>query len=249
LFVLTEIRIVLNRYAARFGQDTADNMELIWKRDAQEAVLSNRRLELRTIASLLRPRYGRFRKHPEFKSILAATSRMVCSVYEQPFMSVDFGARAVKQGESKEFRERVREGLRKAREQSQLLSPLLAPCGVTVLYLPPENASKIDLDNLVRESIIPAVHEILQPPGTPRDFLLRIDSGDMDPNLAAMLERYKRGPKFHITGYQVFALPRNRGDPKNGNVRLILHGGDIWQTTWELLDSALSEWEDSNPED
>ena len=174
---------------------------------------------------------------------------MVRSVYEQPFMSVDFGARAVKQGESKEFRERVREGLRKAREQSQLLSPLLAPCGVTVLYLPPENASKIDLDNLVRESIIPAVHEILQPPGTPRDFLLRIDSGDTDPNLAAMLERYKRRPKFHITGYQVFALPRNREDPKNGNVRLILHGGDIWQTTWELLDSALSEWEDSNPED
>ena len=33
-------------------------------------------------------------------------------------------------------------------------------------------------------------------------------------------------------------------DPENGNVRLVLQGGDMWQTTWELLDSALGEWEE-----
>ena len=236
-------------YAARFGSETADKMELIWKRDAQEALLANRRLELRSIASLLRPRYDHLRKDPTIASIIAATSRMTRSVYEYPFMSIDFGARAVKQGESKEFRERVRQGLTEAKTRTPLLYPLLTPCGVTVLYLPPLNASKIDLDNLVRESIIPSVHEILQPPGTPRDFLLRINPADVDPHLAEMLERYKRGPKFHITGYQVFALPRNAEDPENGNVRLILHSGDVWKTTWEVLDSALSKWEDSDPED
>ena len=114
-------------YVARFGQDSADKMELIWKRDAQEAVLSNGRLELHTIASLLRPRYGRRRNHPEFKSILATTAKMTRSVYVQPFMSADFGARAVKEGESKEFRERVRHGLMKAKERTPLLYPLLAP--------------------------------------------------------------------------------------------------------------------------
>jgi len=236
-------------YAARFGADTADKMELIWKRDAQEAALSIHRVELRNLASLLRPRYARLRKHPGMESILRATSRMVRSVYEHSFMSVDFGARAVKEGESKEFRERVRQGLLKAKARTPLLSPLLAPCGVTVLYLPPRNASRIDLDNLVRESIIPAVHEILQPPATPRDFLLQVNPGEIDPHLAEMLERYKRAPKFHVTGYQVLCLPRTPEDPENGNVRLILHGGDFGQTTWELLDSALTEWEDSDPED
>jgi len=236
-------------YSARFGKETAENMELIWKRDAQEAVLSNRRLQLRTVASLLRPRYGRLRKHPEFQSIFAATSRMVRSVYERPFISVDFGARAVKKGESAEFRERVRQGLMKAKGRTLLLYPLLAPCGITVLYLPPRDASKIDLDNLVRESIIPAVHEILQPPATPRDFLLQVNRGKSDPHLAEMLERYKGAPKFHITGYQVFALPRMSEDPANGNVRPVLHGGDMWQTTWEVLDSALNNWEDSDPEE
>ncbi len=237
------------QYATRFGKEKADKLELIWKRDAQEAILSDRRLELRTIASLLRPRYGRLRNHPEFKSILATTARMTRSLYEQPFMSVDFGARAVKEGESKEFRERVRQGLMKAKEKTPLLYPLLAPCGATILYLPPANASKIDLDNLVRTSIIPSVHEILQPPGSPRDFLIQVSPSEGDSHLAETLERYKSAPKFHITGYQVFALPRTSEDPENGNVRLILHGGDMWETTWEVLDSALSKWEDSDPED
>jgi len=174
---------------------------------------------------------------------------MARSVYEHPFMSVNFGARAVKQGESKEFRERVRQGLLEAKSRTPLLYPLLAPCGVTVLYLPPRNASKIDLDNLMRESIIPSVHEILQPPGSPREFLAKVNQDEIDPHLAEMLERYKRAPKFHITGYQVFCLPRTIEDPENGNVRLILHGGDAWETPWDLLDSALTKWEDSDPEE
>jgi hypothetical protein len=236
-------------YVARFGRETADKMELIWKRDAQEALLADRRLELRTISSLLRPRYHHLRKHAAMASLLQTTSRMVRSVYEHPFMSVDFGTRAVRQGESKEFRERVRQGLLEAKTRTPLLDPLLTPCGVTVLYLPPRNASKIDLDNLVREAIIPSVHEILQPPGTPRDFLTTVNSGKIDPELAGMLERYKRAPKFHITGYQVLCLPRTPEDPENGNVRLILHGGDVRQTPWQLLDSALTQWEDSDPED
>jgi hypothetical protein len=236
-------------YVDRYGLEATEKMELIWKRDAQAAVLAHRRLDIRTISTLLRPRYHYLRQDNQMASILSATSKMVRSVYEKPFMSVDFGARAVKQGESKEFRKRVRQGLTEAKTRTPLLYPLLTPCGVTILYLPPLNASKIDLDNLVREAIIPAVHEILQPPGTPRDFLLQINPADVDPHLAEMLERYKRGPKFHITGYQVFVLPRTAEDPENGNVRLILHSGDVWETTWQVLDSALSKWEDSDPED
>jgi hypothetical protein len=224
-------------------------MDLIWKRDAQEALLSDRRLDLRMIASLYRPRYHHLRKDTIIAAILESTSRMARSVYEYPFMSVDFGPRAVKQGESKEFRQRVRDGLMKAKQRTPLLYPLLAPCGITIFYLPPRNASKIDLDNLVRESILPSVHEILQPPATPRDFLATVNAGKVDRELAEMLERYKRAPKFHITGYQILCLQRSSGDLENGNVRLILHGGDIWETPWQLLDDALTKWEDSDPED
>lgn len=236
-------------YVRRYGQESAEKIDLIWKRDAQAAILAKRRLSLKTIASLLRPRYHYMRKHSEIAPILVATSRMIRSVYEQPFVSVNFGARAVKRGESKEFKDRVRQALMEAKTRTPILYPLLTPCGITVLYLPPKTASKIDLDNLVRESIIPSVHEILQPPGSRHDFLVQINSNKVDPDLAAMLRRYKQTPKFHITDYQVFALPRTPEDPENGNVRLILHGGDRLETTWDQLDSALAAWEDSNPED
>ncbi len=101
----------------------------------------------------------------------------------------------------------------------------------------------------MRESILPSVHEILRQPGGPGDFPTRVHPSDTDSYLAEMLERYKRAPKFHVTGYQVFCLPRMEGDPENGNVRLILHGGDEWETPWELLDDGLTKWEESDPED
>jgi hypothetical protein len=78
---------------------------------------------------------------------------------------------------------------------------------------------------------------------------MQLNSNDLDLHLSEMLERYKRAPKFHITGYQVFCLPRTSQDPENGNVRLILHGGDVWKTPGQLLDSALTEWEDEDPAD
>jgi len=91
------------------------------------------------------------------------------------------------------------------------------------------------------------VHEILQPPATPRDFLTRINTDTLeDPHFADMLARYKQAPKFHVAGYQVFCLPRTDDDPENGNVRLILHHGDPSHTPWQLLDDALTEWKESD---
>lgn len=52
----------------------------------------------------------------------------------------------------------------------------------------------------------------------------------------------------HITGYQVFALPRMPEDPENGNVRLVLQGGDMCKQPGSPLDSAGSEWEELRPE-
>jgi hypothetical protein len=167
---------------------------------------------------------------------------MVRGLYEQPLMSVDFGARALKTGESREFHERVREALIHATKRNQLLYPLLVPCGVTVLYLPPTNAPKIDLDNLMRESIMPSVHEILKPPATPLNLLLATQSAQMDKYFATMIEEYKRAPKFHVTGYQVICLPRMASDSENGNVRLVVHSGNAWTTTWEKLESILKKW-------
>ena len=40
---------------------------------------------------------------------------------------------------------------------------------MTIIYVPPLKAPKVDLDNLARKAIIPAVHEILEPPSSSSD--------------------------------------------------------------------------------
>lgn len=240
-----EFRADKEEFIGRFGQRVYDSLDLLNKRQAQEAILLNRQIELASISSLLRPRFDRQRRRPEMASLLNVTAQMVRSLYEQPFMSLDFGARALKKGESKEFHQRVREALVSATKRNPLLHPLLVPCGVTVLYLPPNNAPKIDLDNLMRESIMPSVHEILQPPATPLKFLLETQPPGGDEHFKTMIEEYRRAPKFHVTGYQVICLPRMPSDPENGNVRLVVHSGDVWTTTWEKLQSLLKKWEKS----
>jgi hypothetical protein len=238
-----EFRADKRAFIERFGQRVYDSLDLLNKRQAQETILSRRQIDLASIAFLLRTRFHHMRRRPEMTSILNATAEMVRNLFEQPFMSVDFGTRPLQKGESGEFRERVRQALVRAVTRNPLLHPLLVPCGVTVLYLPPVDAPKIDLDNLMRESIMPSVHEILQPPATPLNFLLATQPPEIDKHLLRMIEEYKRAPKFHVTGYQVICLPRLPSDRPKGNVRLVLHKGDVWSTTWEKLESVLKEWE------
>lgn len=239
-----EFRADKRDFIKRFGQRAYDSFDLLNKRQAQETILSRRQIDLASISFLLRPRFHHMRRRPEMREILDSTAQMVRNRFEQPFMSVDFGARPLKEGESEEFHERVRQALVRATTSNPLLHPLLVPCGVTVLYLPPAKGLKIDLDNLMRESIMPSVHKILQPPATPLNFLLATQPPQMDKHLLTMIEEYKRAPRFHVSGYQVICLPRLPSDRANGNVRLILHKGDVWSTTWHKLESVLKEWEE-----
>jgi len=56
-----------------------------------------------------------------------------------------------------------------------------------------------------------------------------------------MIDEYKRAPKFHVTGYQAICLPRMASDSENGHVRLVVHFGNAWTTTWEKLESILKK--------
>jgi hypothetical protein len=231
---------------ARYGRGQYEKLELFWKREAQLCMLRGRKPMLSELAAIFAPRFHRYRMDREFKPLLDATSAMVRSVYESSFLSMDFGPRALEHGESNQFRERVRAALTRAQSRNKLLCPILAPCAITILYLPPERAIKVDLDNLARKFIVPGVHEILKPPATPRDFIEKLNEGEaMDARTRSLLEGWRNAPKSHIAYYQIFCLPRIKGDPAKGNVRLILHDGEKMETSWKVLESILDKWADS----
>jgi hypothetical protein len=250
---IEEYRDFKNRrpqFEAAFGENQYKKWELIHRQAAQESILRGRKPTLSQLRAIFAPRFHQYRNHKEFKRVLEATAVMIRSVYENTFLSMDFGPRALQEGESTQFRERVRAALNNARNRYKLLFPLLTQCAVTILYVPPKKAIKVDLDNLARKFIVPGVHEILKPPATPREFFVELNEGEtMDALTQQLLEGWRNTQKFHIAYYQIFCLPRMKEDPEKGSVRLILHDGENMKTTWKTLETALDKWGDSMKSD
>ena len=157
------------------GEQVYRSVELQSRHDAQKEILQACKLPLSSLVYLFGCRYP-LRKDPKSKALNINMSRMLRFAYGHASISVDFGHRPVKKGESKEFKERVETALKEFKERFSIPPPLLTSCGVTVLYVPPMNGAEVDLDNLVRKAIIPAVHNILSHLRPRQHFWIRLKS-------------------------------------------------------------------------
>jgi hypothetical protein len=226
-----------------FGSTTYESLRLQLQRSVQEASLKGREPTPDQLASVYAPQLGKWQA-PPFKFLVQASSQMIKKLYMSAVMSVELGRPASREGESEMFKQAVREALVALRKKRPIMYPLLTLAGVTILYIPPSVGPRIDLDNLARR-VIPYVHEELRPPATLFTGLDvdRISNGEIKKNLKEMIERLKRAPKYHVTRYQVFELPSAEGDPKDGAVRLLVHGGLGDSGPWDLSDRILRAWE------
>jgi hypothetical protein len=158
------------RWVQRRGKGAYQSFELFSRRDTQKELLERRSLPLSSLITLFGAKYHRLGDDPESKAVINSTSQMLRSAYTHPFVSADFGHCPVQTGDTKAFRDRVQTELKAYKDRFPTPFPLLTPCGVTVLYVPPNKGARVDLDNLVRKAIIPAVHDILKPPTTWNTF-------------------------------------------------------------------------------
>ena len=227
------------------GKQAYQSFELSSRRDAQKELLERRSLPLPSLHTLFSARYHQLRNDPESKAVINNTSQMLRSAYTHPFISADFGHRPLQKGDTKVFRDRVQSELKAYKERFPTPFPLMTPCGVTVFYVPPVKGDKVDLDNLVRKAIIPAVHEILKPPVSFNAFWRSLlEARPDDPLVVEAQERYRNITEYHVVSYEVLCLDRLEDDPDNGSVKLLLHDGDPRRTAWTLLDDALGKWKD-----
>jgi len=227
------------------GAESYGSFELLSRRDAQKEVLQQRSLPLSSLITLFGSRYHRLRNDPGSKAVIDNTAEMLRSGYSHPLVSADFGARPLQKGDTKIFRDRVQAELKAYKSRFPTPFPLLTPCGVTVFYVPPAKGNKVDLDNLVRKAIIPAVHEILKPPTTWATYwrsLLQARPGD--PMVVEAQERYRNVTEFHVVSYEVLCLERLKNDPSNGYVKLLVHDGEPRRSSWSRLDEALDAWKE-----
>lgn len=133
--------------------------------------------------------------------------------------SVDLGAPATRPGESDAFKQKVQAALGAMRKQYPILTPLLTPIGITILYVPPLAEQKIALDNLARR-VIPYVHSELKPPATLLHAAGQWNADAVqDERVRSWLKRLRQPHRHHLTCYQAFELPRLSGDPPDGKRR------------------------------
>jgi len=228
----------------RLGEEGFASYELMMQRFAQEQALKQRRIPLRALRGLFGTKHHDRSQHPMMKDVLLANASLSRFAYFHDLTAVDLGARPLVKGDSDHFRARVREGLKAYKKRIPLFSPLLVTVGVTIIYVPAVKAPKVDLDNLARKAIIPAVHEILEPPSSSIAGLRRLkvahpDGDDID----EFIERLKKMPPVQVAGYDILCAERLPDDPPNGSVKLLLHAGDAMRSTLTHLKDVLDEWE------
>jgi Holliday junction resolvase RusA-like endonuclease len=228
----------------RLGEEGFVSYELMMQRFAQEQALKQRKIPLRALRALFGTKHHGRRHHPMMKGVLLANASLSRFAYFHNLTAVDLGARPLIKGDSDHFKARVREGLEAYKKRIPLFSPLLVTVGVTIIYVPPVKAPKVDLDNLARRAIIPAVHEILEPPSSSIAVLRRLkvkhsDGDDID----EFIKRLKKMPPVQVAGYDILCAERLPDDPPNGSVKLLLHAGDAMRSTLTHLKDVLDQWE------
>lgn len=158
--------------------------------------------------------------------------------------SVKFAGLPRQEGEGNAFKKTVRAVLEDLVRRMPILMPLEMPLSITLFCVRP-TTRVIDLDNIARKYVVPAVHEVFKPPSS---FARAIaPQAKRQPEnyrwLVADLERLKRMPPYSITRYTVIELPPIDTDPPEGEVRVALGDGMNPSSVLDELEQALDTWE------
>ena len=236
---LRELESEESAWVTQFGQDAYDAWHEMMMTDVQTHFLRTLALTPSRFGHLLSPFFAG--EPSAFESIHEASRRNLISTP----LTIDLAHSNLKEGESKIYKQFVRDTMSQFRTKYSRLFPLKTQVGITILFQPPASGG-IDLDNLARR-IVPFVNDELAPPS---DNLRSIDVSKISDakNRAwytAKQDALKRLPRHSITHYQVVQLPRLTTDGDDGFVRLVLEPGERFETLWSKVEGLVDKWEET----
>jgi hypothetical protein len=235
-----------NSFIKLMGKEAYEIHRLFLKQRQQEGILKLLELRPDGLFLLLSPYIGQKnlpQKYQELQKVIASAPKQWYSL-----SGIDLGAVAIREGDSDIFKTNVRKQLAAFRENKKILFPLLAPIGITILFVPPESEQVRDLDNLARR-IVPVIHDELRPPSTITHSAAAFNaiapsSNEWTAQLNKELAELRRIPKYQITQFQVFELKRSRHDPRDGCVYVQIHGGLLPFGLWHDAEEIIRAWQD-----
>ena len=224
----------------QYGEKLYDALLLMNTHAAQRELLRRQELRPIDIGTLYGPKPSRKRHDELFRPLREISAANVRQITELGVACADLGPPAAQPGDSEILKNKVRAALAQMRNRYPILDPLYSPVGITLLYVRPVKAQRIDLDNLARRFVVPIVHEELKPPATSLHAIQHLQSNVIDDKwVLEGLERLRRAHKHQITRYQVFSLPRIQDDPPEGKITVLIHGGDEIDESWSAYRREL----------
>jgi hypothetical protein len=164
-----------------------------------------------------------------FESIADSDREMLLS----NVLHIPLPALPTAKGERQAFRVSLREQLKQWTRRWPVFAPLLVPVKAIVLVVPPPNGK--DLDNLVRDDVLPAVHEVLAP--QPAPWITRFPqlTPDEQAGWRPHERRLKQLQQSSVNAYEVVQLTRLPTDSGPGFLRLALGSGSTCGSTWSRV--------------
>lgn len=222
--------------------------------EAQEQLLRRHRIDIADLAYFYRASDYRF---PNVESIHQLREKLAQN-WERDFVAAPFriviGEPPQEPDTSIQYRQQVRDAVRVFREQfAQLLTPLIVPVALEVVVKPPaQSRSRAvqDLDNLLRNYLIPNVVQLFQPPSHYLFALDRDEDAELSrAGLVRARNRVAELPKSSAVGLiriEAWRISRSPSDDAPGFVSLAIVADDFGLAdSISTVDHIVDEWTDS----
>jgi hypothetical protein len=219
---------------------------------AQEQLLRSHRVRIADLAYFYRA--SSFYRFPGLEKVLNDLAQSWERDFLQEAFRIIIGEPPQEADTSIQYRQKVRDAVRVFREQfSRLLTPLVVPVALEVVVKPPalSRARAVhDLDNLLRNYLIPSVIELFQPPS---NYLWALDRDDGGPptRLALVKDRNRASqlPKSSAIGLiriEAWRISRSLDDGSPGFVSLAIVADDFGLAdSISAVDHIVDEWTDN----
>jgi hypothetical protein len=218
------------------------------RQQAQLQLLGRSTVSLSHLGDLFRIREGRrYRDDPIWNALYGSVEK----IFRQAPFRILLAELPKAEGSSKLYKRDVEANIRRFQNDfSWIMVPLRVPVALEVVVKPPPDSKggANDVDNILRNYIIPKVIEVLQPPShiawTIDIEAMKKDHPESERFWQRDLERLPRSTRIGITRYEVWRLSRFAGDKSPGFVSVALMA-DMFGTDDILhrIDTIIEKWE------
>lgn len=229
------------RYIGQFGKKAYESMHLMHKMEAQEKLLNMSKLKIQELYNVFNAS-GIFKEKPLIKKLAEVMARWVTA---SP-IRMELPPLPTQDNQKEAYKNLIKQNMETFRNQFNILKPLYIPVIMQVIYKPPITSHDFykDLDNILRDFLLPAFHKEFEPPPT-HVSILRDSIYPIDDRLKEMINKIPKSIQHSVAGYEIIEIPRQLEDEEDGFLVIaISSGSSLISSLWHEIDKIIDTWEE-----